>query len=190
MPALRNIKRERFCQNMLNGAKDSISQAAAYRLAGYKAAAGHPAEVAASRLLSTDEVQHRIAELLAPAARKAGVTVETLLAEYDEVRDLAKADQQLAVAKSATDSKGKLTGLMRDKVEIGAPGDFDGLSSFESVVERIMQDTKPADMLAILDAVRDAIEAAAGSQAIVVNTYVPLQPPVPFNIPWRKARRQ
>lgn len=168
MPPLKNIRHETFCRKIVEGKRHGLSQADAYLASGYRCEPGPPAEAAASRLLSSVTVKDRIIELMAPAARKAGVTVETLLAEYDEVRDLAKADKQLSVAKSATDSKGKLTGLMRDQIELGRPGDFDRCQSPTDVVDALLGAMDTDEALTTLDALRSLVESRAANQARVI----------------------
>lgn len=84
MPELRNRKWENFAQIVVRGAAQGLSQAQMYKLAGYRAD-GHAAEVAASRLLNNVEIQRRIAEIGAPAAKKAAITAESLIADFDDV---------------------------------------------------------------------------------------------------------
>src|SRR4051812_30562350 len=104
MPALKNLKRETFCRKILEGTQHGISQAEAYERSGYRTS-GHASEVAASRLLSTVEVQRRIAELTAPAERKTRTTVDTLAAQLDAVFDGASGDRQWGAAGSAAGVK-------------------------------------------------------------------------------------
>jgi hypothetical protein len=186
MAPLKSLRQETFCHKVIEAAKLGLSHAVAYERSGYRTT-GHASEVNASKLLSKTEIQERIAELMAPAARKIGVTVETLLHELEESRSGAVAAEQYGAANGAIGLKGKLTGLLRDKVEIGGPGDFDGLETLEGVAEKMLEDTEPADLLRRLDALRDAVEALAGRRAILVKpAYVALGPPVPFNIKWRR----
>jgi hypothetical protein len=63
-------KHEAFCQLAVQASKYGWSQALIYQKAGYRAV-GHSAEMAASRLMKKDEIRQRIAELMAPAERKA-----------------------------------------------------------------------------------------------------------------------
>jgi hypothetical protein len=57
-------------------------------------------------------------------AKRAEVTVESLLTEPDEVLAGAVSDRQFGAARAAIDSKARLKGLFVDKVEIGQPRDF------------------------------------------------------------------
>jgi hypothetical protein len=77
MPALKNVKWERFCQAIVNGVAkqgQKFSQGRAYISAGYNAKdvsqPGGSAEVCASKLLNRAKIENRIAELLHEAQNK------------------------------------------------------------------------------------------------------------------------
>jgi phage terminase small subunit len=108
MPALQNPKHERFAQELAKGK----SQAEAYAGAGYA-----PSEPNASRLTRNDKVQARVAELQDRGAKRAEVTLESLIREAGEIQDEAKADKQYSAATAALTAKAKLAGLWVDKNE-------------------------------------------------------------------------
>lgn len=72
MPVLPNAKHERFAQELAKGK----SATEAYALAGYK-----PSQPNASRLISNDMVQARVAELTGKAAERAEIDVARVLKE-------------------------------------------------------------------------------------------------------------
>src|SRR5215472_11588624 len=78
MPTLKNPRHESFARRVAEG---DTSATGAYR-EGY-ASTGHGAEVNASKLLRKTEVQARIAELQAAAAKKTIVSVASLLDELE-----------------------------------------------------------------------------------------------------------
>lgn len=84
----------------------------AYATAGYKGD-----RMAASRLSTNVNVAQRVAELQGRAAKKAEVTLESLLTELEEARAIALAEKQSSAAVSATMGKAKLTGLLIEKRE-------------------------------------------------------------------------
>ncbi|WP_051355345.1 terminase small subunit [Mesorhizobium erdmanii] len=108
-----NIRQERFCLGLAEG----LPQSRAYVDAGY-AARGNAAEVAAARLFRNVQVQSRIAELQAGAARRSEITVDDLIAELDSMRKLAIACKNPAAGVSAIMGKAKLLGLIVDKAEV------------------------------------------------------------------------
>jgi hypothetical protein len=177
MPALRNPRRELFCQLIPQGTKNGWSQAEIYRRCGYKAA-GHSAEVLASNLLKNIEVQRRIAEITAPAVRKARVTTETLIAQFDQVFDAAMSDKQFGAASSAATVKAKLTGFLRTQIEIGSVGSFDGLETTEQIITELLADQTASEALQQLDTLRELIEHHAADHADIVVTE-PARPRAP-----------
>lgn len=102
MPVLSNPRHEAFAQALAKGK----SAADAYTDAGY-----NPSRSAASRLSTNVNVMSRVTELQGRVAKKAEVTIESLAAEYDEVRQLAIAEKQLSAANQSTAGKAKLFGL-------------------------------------------------------------------------------
>jgi hypothetical protein len=125
MPALANARQERFCQLV----KQGIPPYRAYPAAGYQPNNGAP-----YRLAENVRVKRRLAELTKGLAMKTRVTVETLTAELDEARELAARVDQPSAMTAATIAKGKLHGLIVDRKESGAPGDFAGLQSAAEVL--------------------------------------------------------
>jgi len=96
MPILANQRHERFAQEVAQGK----SAGEAYRLAGY-CAANHSAETAGPRLLKNVQIQQRIVQLQQKVARKAEITLESLLREAAEIQTAATNAKQYAAANSA-----------------------------------------------------------------------------------------
>jgi phage terminase small subunit len=105
-----NHKQERFCQEYL---KDQNGTQAATR-AGYSE---KTANEQASRLLANVNIKARIAELMAPIAEAAGITLSEHLKSLKALRDRADAAEQYSAAITAEVSCGKASGLYVDKVE-------------------------------------------------------------------------
>ena len=126
MPALSNPKHEWFAQGLAKG--KSADQA--YQDAGYKPDRGH-----ASRLASNGIIQNRVAELLGRVAEKAAVTIESLVAELDQVLALAIETKQLSGAVSAIKEKAVLLGLRVEKSERTNKNDVRQLTDAELSAE-------------------------------------------------------
>lgn len=103
MPKLKNTRHELFAQALATGA----SAVDAYEAAGYKRSNN-----GASRLADNEGVQARVAELQARHAAQCDVTVESLSAEFDEIKELAIGDDQYGPAVSALEKKAKLHGFL------------------------------------------------------------------------------
>jgi hypothetical protein len=152
MPVLRNIRQERFCQLL----KQGVPALRAYPMAGYKPDKRMGAPY---RLSGSVRIKARIAELTRHIAMKTRVTVESLTAELDEARALALRCDQPSAAITATATKGKLHGLMVDRKESGAPGDFAGLKTPDEVLALIRSELGE-DAARMLQANQQVPEAA------------------------------
>lgn len=126
MPKLRNARHELYAQGLAKG----LTQKVAYIEAGFRST-GNGIDVNANRLLKNPTVAARLAELLQKHARKVEVTVESLVAELDEMRRKAIELKQVAAGVAAIMGKAKLLGLITDKIDMDVvrkpmrePGDY------------------------------------------------------------------
>lgn len=123
---LSNPRRELFAQNIAKG----MNRADAYLDAGYRLSGGTRGAMHA--MIHDPEVEARIVALQKRAAAKAVVTMETLVAELEEARELAKEGGQAAAMVSATKEKGILLGLRVERKDLTVrPGDPKGLTDDE-----------------------------------------------------------
>lgn len=107
-------KQENFCLAYL----ETGNASEAYRRA-YDAENMSPAtiNVKACELIGNDKIAVRISELRAPIIAKARLTVEDLLAELEEARQIAIQTETPAPAVSATMGKAKLLGLDKQIID-------------------------------------------------------------------------
>lgn len=113
-------KQERFALAFV----ETGNASEAYRRA-YDAHAMRPATIhnEASRLLGSPKVARRVADLRGEAHVRHGVTLQGLVAELDEARELALSGKQASAATAAILGKAKLLGFLADaggKVEVHA----------------------------------------------------------------------
>lgn len=106
MPVLPNPRHESFAQALAKGKTADE----AYALAGFKPNRGN-----AATLKAKQSILDRVAELQQKGAKKVEVTLESLAAELDEARDVAKGEKQSSAMVQATMGKAKLFGLVIDK---------------------------------------------------------------------------
>ena len=185
MPALKNARRERFCQLVAAGltAQDrGMSQTAAYKAAGY-ATQGHSAEVCASRLLrNVEQVIARVAELQRQSAKRAAVTVDTIAAELNEARDLAQSIEQPSAMVAASTSKAMLYGLFIDKTEQGKAGDFTTAKDTSDLADMRLREANPSVMITedmrimALNCMREHAAQEARELAAIASGIVPSAP--------------
>ena len=123
MAPLTNPRHERFAQEIVQGK----SATEAYINAGYDVGSDKSANEAGSRLSRNVKVRARIEELQGKAAVRAEISVarftEDLLRIAKKAEDLDGAPG-LAVSKGAIMDAAKLNGLVIDRKELGAPGEF------------------------------------------------------------------
>jgi len=175
VPALKNPKREAFCQNTIQGLKHGWTQAEIYQRSGWRAR-GHSAEMAASRLMKNDEIRSRIAELGQPAAKKARLTAESLMAKFERIETGAIEAEQYGAAARAAELSGKLAGLMVDRTEIAAPGEFADCTSLSDMAVRMLDEAGLEQHLELLDRMRDELIRAASNRAVkVVDSSEPVR---------------
>lgn len=120
MPVLSNWRQERFARNIAKG----MSQSQAYIKAGYKASTPNVKWSGASRLLRVVKVNDRVMEILSKDETKLRVTRNSMTNLYAELVRDAKSVGNMNAAKGLADSLAKLHGLMVERQESGAPGDF------------------------------------------------------------------
>ena len=112
-------KQENFCLAYL----ETGNASEAYRRA-YDAENMTPAtiNVKACELLANDKVTVRLAELREPIMQRHAITVDDLLRELEEARQLALETEAPAPAVSATMGKAKLLGMDKQVLEHTGPG--------------------------------------------------------------------
>lgn len=147
MPILKNVKHEKFAQNIALG----MGVSDAYRDAGGQAKSPRSVSQAASHLRSNPRVAARIEELLekrrvinekstAQAINKMALTKEYVLTRLMEnversmqsvpaTKDGRVFKYDGSVANRALELLGKELGLFIDRKEVGKPGEFDDLSA-------------------------------------------------------------
>jgi hypothetical protein len=140
MAPLPNVRHEKFVQALFAGK----SATEAYTPAGYKPHQGN-----SSRLRWYEMVQSRLQELQGAAAKATKVTVESICAELDQASAVAKERGQAQALVSVATMRAKLNGLLTERIEVGAPGAFDGLTStaaiVDEVLERLIEQFRPLD---------------------------------------------
>jgi len=130
MPALLNIRHERFIRAYM---KSGVASKA-YLKAGYEPKSRSSLDAAASKLTRHHKIVVRARELKRQMAARNRVTVDSLLQDLADDRALARELGQPSAAIAATQLSAKLVGLLIDRKEAGAPGDFAGLASADEVL--------------------------------------------------------
>lgn len=115
MPGL-SPQRERFAQAVASGMNQSDAYRAAYKVReGTKLVSVNQN---ASRLMADVNVMSRVAELRAPAAKKATITLESHLADLQRLRNMAVKEKQFSAAITAEVARGKAAGVHIERADI------------------------------------------------------------------------
>lgn len=145
--------------------------ARSYMLAGYRASTRNALDVSACKLLRSSKVKREITRRKAAMLKRADVTLDKLLQDLAEDRALARKLDQPSAAIAATQLTAKLCGLLIERKESGAPGDFAGAKTEAEVVDQVRAELgdKAAEVLQRLVAEQSsapAIDAPPASDAI------------------------
>jgi hypothetical protein len=178
---LKNLKHEAFAMMLIEGQKHGWTQRASYSRAGYSSE-GNAAEAAASRLLKDvkNGIAARVQEIVGRGARRAEVTVESILGELEDARIGASTAAQFSAATAASVAKAKLKGLMTDRIEVGGAGAFE--PTLERVAEAFACGGTAADALLNFESsiveMRSYMEKNAAAEATMIAAPVVASRPI------------
>ena len=130
MPALENVRHERFAQELAQGK----SQTEAYLAAGYSANE-EAARRAASRLLTNVDITNRVIELQKAAAVKSGVTLQWLLEQCQEIVREARENADFSAASMTVERAAKIAGLWVDQAKTQTTSEVYHIGALPPVVD-------------------------------------------------------
>lgn len=106
---------------------EGIGQSDAYRKAGYKVDSMKPATLhrKAKAMMDKSKIAARLAELREPIVKRHNVTVDSLMIELEEARQVALGAEtpQSSAAVAATMGKAKLCGLDKQLIDVTSAGE-------------------------------------------------------------------
>lgn len=85
-------------------------------------------------------------------AKRADITIEKILTDYQEALNLAKTRAQPNEIINAATAQAKLVGLLRDRVETGNVGEFDGMDNISDILEKVASEAGPDAAKALMTA--------------------------------------
>jgi hypothetical protein len=129
MPVLKNQRWEIFAQTLAEGRSASES----YVLAGFRANRGN-----AGRLRANESVRARTLELQQAAAKSCEISLESVCRELDQAIEVARAKGQAAPLVNAASLRARLGGLLVERHEIGAHGDFSECRTEPEIVASLL----------------------------------------------------
>lgn len=132
-------KQEAFCLAYIETGNASEAYRRAYDAENMQPDSIH---VAACQLLAKPNIAIRVQELRAPLIAKARLTVEDLLNELEEARQLAMNTETPAPAVSATMGKAKLLGLDKQVIDhVSSDGSMSAMPTRIELVAPKVEDT-------------------------------------------------
>lgn len=149
---LKNPKHELFVRHYLAEMAVGGTATAAYKKV-YKGCKGfNCANAAAWTLLHKPKIQSRIKEMRMDIKRKADITFEKILTDYQYALDRAKANDEPANIISAAREQAKLVGLLIDRKEVGSAGDFENMENISEILQAVSDQAGPEAALALSQA--------------------------------------
>ncbi len=106
-------KQEKFCQGVAKGLTYSDAYREAYDAENMKA---EVIQNKASDLMKRDDIRVRVDELKERALKRYDLTVDDIISELEEAREIAKETKTSAAMVSASMGKAKLLGLVTDNI--------------------------------------------------------------------------
>lgn len=146
---LKNPRHERFVKLYLIEMANGGTATAAYRKV-YKDSKGfNCAAVGAHNLLSKPKIKSRIKEMRMDIKRKADITFEKILTDYQEAMQMARAKGDPGNIIAAAREQAKLVGLLIDRKEVGSAGDFSNMESIADILSAVAEQAGPEAALAL-----------------------------------------
>ena len=133
MPILKNPRHEKFAREYV---KTGVG-AEAYRRAYPRAHPISTARVCASQLLTKPNIARRTAELRQAIAKRADITEDKILTDYEEALQLAKAQAKPNAIVNAAMAQAKLVGLLRDRIETKNVNEFENMESIDDILQKV-----------------------------------------------------
>lgn len=146
---LKNPRHESFVKVYLQQMANGGTAKAAYERV-YRGPFGpDSAKAAAWRLLNKPKIKSRIKEMRMDIKRKADITFEKILTDYQDAMVIARGKLDAASMISAATAQAKLVGLLIDRKEVGAAGDFENMESISDILQAVEQQAGAAVALAL-----------------------------------------
>ena len=79
--------------------------------------------------------------------KRSDITMDKILTDYQLALDMAKGQANSANIVAAATAQAKLVGLLRERVETGAVGDFPDTTSIEGILETVAKEAGPENAM-------------------------------------------
>lgn len=163
MPALKNERYEYFVREYIKLGAENCTEAyrRTARRFGRKLTHWNSAAVIGGRLVKRAPIKRRIQELRQQMVKRHDITIDKILKDYAEAMDMARAQGRADQLIAGATAQAKLVGLLRERVETGAAGEFDALENVSDVLEKVAEQAGPEVALALSKAMGIEVEEMA-----------------------------
>lgn len=154
MARLKNVRHERFAHEYILCGSNATE---AYRRTweAFPPNKGKPItnpnswRTIACQTMKRRGVRKRIEEIQIRMAKKADITMDKVLGDLQEALNMARLHAKPSDMISASMAQAKLVGLLRDRVETGDVGSFDGIENMSEILEKLAREEGPEAALAL-----------------------------------------
>ncbi len=98
---------------------------------------------AAARMKRKPHVKRKLDELRERAMKKSDISIDKVLTDLQWAIDSGKAQGKPSDVIAGSNAQAKLVGLLRDRVETGAVGEFGDVNSISDVLELVAKEAGP-----------------------------------------------
>lgn len=127
-------KQEKFAQCVASGMNQSDAYRAAFNADRMKA---NSINVNASKMMADAKVALRVAELRVPIVERVGITLESHLADLQDLRDRARDAEQYSAAIAAEVARGKASGVHIERTASTVTVETEDESNAEAAARRL-----------------------------------------------------
>lgn len=146
---LKNPRQERFVKLYVQETAQGGFAGDAYRRVYSRAKGYNCANAAAWRLLQKPTIKRRIREMRMDIKRKADITFEKILTDYQDAMVIARNKEDAGNMIAAAREQAKLVGLLIDRKEVGAAGDFENMDQISDILAAVEKQAGAAVALAL-----------------------------------------
>ncbi len=101
------------------------------------------ARAASAKAIGKPHVKRRLDELRERAMKKSDISIDKVLTDLQWAIDSGKAQGKPSDVIAGSNAQAKLVGLLRDRVETGAVGEFGDTNSISDVLEMVAKEAGP-----------------------------------------------
>lgn len=136
---LKNPRHEKFVRTYLTEMANGGTAKAAYEKVYPGPFKKDVSKACAHNLLQKPKVKRRIREMRMDIKRRADISFEKILTDYQDAMERARAKDDPGNIIAAAREQAKLVGLLIDRKEVGSAGDFERMESISDILQAVSE---------------------------------------------------